>query len=41
MLSFISIADNSFPDNEVPSSEANNSSATAGTVITMTGVLDE
>ena len=37
----LSIADTSVPDNEVTSSEANNSSATAGITITMTGVLDE
>ena len=39
----ISTADTSIPDSEVTSnvSEARNSSATAGIVITMTGVLDE
>jgi len=37
----LSIADTSGPDNEIASSKASNSSATAGTRITMTGLLDE
>ena len=39
-LTILSVADTSISDDDVTGSEANNASATAGIMITMTGVPD-